>query len=85
MRVVIVVAGMEGALPSVVGGPRAGRGDRAADLGGLRRRGGRARRAALRRSQAARPGVLTVNIDNGYGAACAALRILRALPRTGER
>jgi NCAIR mutase (PurE)-related protein len=24
------------------------------------------------------PGLLTVNIDNGYGAACAALRILRA-------
>ena len=24
------------------------------------------------------PAVLTVNIDNGYGAACAALRILRA-------
>jgi hypothetical protein len=23
------------------------------------------------------PGLLTVNIDNGYGAACAALRILR--------
>ena len=26
------------------------------------------------------PGVLAVNIDNGYGAACAAVRILRTLP-----
>ena len=27
------------------------------------------------------PGIATVNIDNGYGAACAALRILHALDR----
>jgi NCAIR mutase (PurE)-related protein len=25
------------------------------------------------------PGIVTLNIDNGYGAACAALRVLRAL------
>jgi hypothetical protein len=29
------------------------------------------------------PGVTVVNIDNGYGAACAALRALRALAHRG--
>ena len=28
------------------------------------------------------PGIMVVNIDNGFGAACAALRILRARDRT---
>jgi len=73
--VVIVVAGMEGALFSVVAGL----------VGGLvvavptstgygaARRGETALHAAL---ASCAPGLVTVNIDNGYGAACAAIRAL---------
>jgi hypothetical protein len=74
--VVIVVAGMEGALPSVVGGLVAtpviavptsvGYG---ASFGGV------AALLAMLNSCAA--GVVVVNIDNGFGAASAAVRILR--------
>jgi NCAIR mutase (PurE)-related protein len=76
-RVVIVVAGMEGALPSVVGGmvsvpviavpTSVGYG---ASFGGL------AALLAMLNSCAA--GVTVVNIDNGFGAAAAASRICRA-------
>jgi pyridinium-3,5-biscarboxylic acid mononucleotide synthase len=76
-RVVIVVAGMEGALPSVVGGmvgvpviavpTSIGYG---ASFGGL------AALLAMLNSCAA--GVTVVNIDNGFGAAAAASRICRA-------
>jgi NCAIR mutase (PurE)-related protein len=76
-RVVIVVAGMEGALPSVVGGLVAvpviavptsvGYG---ASFGGL------AALLAMLNSCAA--GVTVVNIDNGFGAAAAASRICRS-------
>jgi pyridinium-3,5-biscarboxylic acid mononucleotide synthase len=76
--VLIVVAGMEGALPSVVGGlsgapivavpTSIGYG---ASFGGL------AALLAMLNSCAA--GVTVVNIDNGFGAACAATRILRLL------
>ena len=45
--VVIVAAGMDGALPSVVGGLGARRCDRGADFGRLRHRRGRARSAVL--------------------------------------
>jgi len=72
--VVIVVAGMDGALPSVVGGLIAtpviavptstGYG---ASLGGIA--------ALLTMLSSCAPGVTVVNIDNGYGAACAATRI----------
>ena len=83
-RVVIVVAGMEGALPSVVGGLVAapviavptsvGYG---ASFGGL------AALLAMLNSCAA--GVTVVNIDNGFGAAVAASRICRmAAPATRE-
>lgn len=75
--VVIVVAGMEGALPSVVGGlverpviavpTSVGYG---ASFGGL------AALLAMLNSCAA--GVTVMNIDNGFGAAMAAGRILRA-------
>ncbi len=75
--VVIVVAGMEGALPSVVGGlvrvpviavpTSVGYG---ASFGGL------AALLAMLNSCAA--GVTVVNIDNGFGAAAAASRILGA-------
>ena len=74
-RVVIVVAGMDGALVSVLGGLIA------APLiavptstgYGAARSGETALAAAL---ASCAPGVLACNIDNGYGAACAAIRIL---------
>jgi hypothetical protein len=79
--VIIAVAGMEGALPSVIGGLVAvpviavptstGYG---ASFGGL------AALLAMLNSCAA--GVTVVNIDNGFGAACAANRINRARART---
>jgi NCAIR mutase (PurE)-related protein len=76
-RVVIVVAGMEGALPSVVGGMVAvpviavptsvGYG---ASFGGLA--------ALLGMLNSCAAGVTVVNIDNGFGAAAAASRICRS-------
>lgn len=79
-EVLIVVAGMEGALPSVVGGlvgvpviavpTSVGYG---ASFGGV------AALLAMLNSCAA--GVTVVNIDNGFGAAMAALRILHARNR----
>ena len=76
-RVVIVVAGMEGALPSVVGGmlsvpviavpTSVGYG---AAFGGLA--------ALLGMLNSCAAGVTVVNIDNGFGAAVAASRIVRA-------
>jgi pyridinium-3,5-biscarboxylic acid mononucleotide synthase len=75
--VVIVVAGMEGALPSVVGGmlsvpviavpTSVGYG---ASFGGLA--------ALLGMLNSCAAGVTVVNIDNGFGAAAAASRIVRA-------
>jgi NCAIR mutase (PurE)-related protein len=74
---VIVVAGMEGALPSVVGGMVAapviavptsiGYG---ASFGGIA--------ALLGMLNSCAPGVTVVNIDNGFGAAMAAVRLLTA-------
>ena len=74
-RVVIVVAGMEGALPSVVAGlvrppvvavpTSVGYG---AALGGLA--------ALLAMLNGCAPGVSVVNIDNGFGAACVAHKIV---------
>jgi NCAIR mutase (PurE)-related protein len=84
---VIVVAGMEGALFSVVGGL----------VGGLviavptstgygaARGGETALHSAL---TSCAPGMVAVNIDNGYGAACAAVRLLNRLSaenRVAER
>ncbi|MCO5065250.1 MAG: nickel pincer cofactor biosynthesis protein LarB [Rhizobiaceae bacterium] len=76
--VVIVVAGMDAALASVVGGLIPGAviavptsvGYGVAD-------GGRTALNAMLASCAS--GITVCNIDNGYGAACAALRILNAL------
>jgi pyridinium-3,5-biscarboxylic acid mononucleotide synthase len=78
--VVIVVAGMEGALPSVVGGlvdspviavpTSIGYG---ASFGGLT--------AMLAMMNSCAPGVTVVNIDNGFGAAVAAAAILRVASR----
>lgn len=76
--VLIVVAGMEGALPSVVGGlvdcpviavpTSVGYG---ASFGGVT--------ALLGMLNSCASGVTVVNIDNGFGAACAADRIIRKL------
>jgi NCAIR mutase (PurE)-related protein len=73
----IVVAGMEGALPSVVGGltgtpvvavpTSVGYG---ASLGGVA--------ALLAMLNSCAPGVVVVNIDNGFGAAVHAARVARA-------
>jgi NCAIR mutase (PurE)-related protein len=78
--VVIVVAGMEGALPSLVGGltpapviavpTSVGYG---ASFGGLA--------ALLAMLSSCAAGVVVTNIDNGFGAAMAALRQLNRAPR----
>lgn len=76
----IIVAGMEGALPSVVGGlvgvplvavpTSVGYG---ASFGGLA--------ALLGMLNSCAPGVTVVNIDNGYGAGVFAARVARAVGR----
>ncbi len=81
---IVVVAGMEGALPSVVGGltgvplvavpTSVGYG---ASFGGLA--------ALLGMLNSCAPGVVVVNIDNGFGAGVFAARVARAAaPRTGS-
>lgn len=76
-RVVIVAAGMEGALFSVVAGlTPAAVIALPTPIGYGVAEGGKAALSSALASCA--PGVVTVNIGNGYGAACAALRILRA-------
>jgi NCAIR mutase (PurE)-related protein len=83
--VVIVVAGMEGALFSVVGGLVGGVviAVPTSTGYGAARGGETALHAAL---ASCAPGLVTVNIDNGYGAACAALRALgrRTRPEVGR-
>jgi len=80
-RVLIVCAGMEGALPTVVAGllPQPVIGVPVSVGYGVSK-GGRAALEGMLASCA--PGLTVVNIDNGYGAAMAALRILQA-PRGG--
>jgi hypothetical protein len=76
LHVVIAVAGMEGALPSVVAGLVPGVVVAVpTSVGYGVAEGGRTALHANLASCA--PGVVVVNIDNGYGAACAALRALR--------
>jgi NCAIR mutase (PurE)-related protein len=80
--VLIAVAGMEGALFSVLAGlveapviavPRS--------VGyGVAANGQAALTAAL---ASCAPGLVVVNIDNGFGAACAAIKILRIAQRNG--
>jgi NCAIR mutase (PurE)-related protein len=82
--IVIAVAGMDGALPSVIGGLVAcpviavptstGYG---AALGGIA--------ALLAMLNSCASGVTVVNIDNGFGAACAATRINRSRARVADR
>jgi len=76
--VVIVVAGMDAALPTVVGG-LVGSVVFAVPTSngyGVAAGGESALRAVL---ASCSPGLAVLNIDNGYGAACAALRVLRAV------
>jgi pyridinium-3,5-biscarboxylic acid mononucleotide synthase len=82
-RVIIVVAGMEGALASVVGGlvtapviavpTSIGYG---ASFGGLA--------ALLSMLNSCAPGVTVVNIDNGFGAAMAAIKMIRVMQQESE-
>jgi NCAIR mutase (PurE)-related protein len=76
--VLIVAAGMDAALPSVLAGlVRGAVIALPTSVGyGVAAGGTTALNAAL---ASCAPGVTVVNIDNGYGAACAALRILRAI------
>jgi NCAIR mutase (PurE)-related protein len=77
--VVIVAAGMDAALPSVLGGLVPGLVIAVpTSVGYGVAEGGRAALAAALASCA--PGVVVVNIDNGYGAACAAIRALGGRP-----
>lgn len=80
MPVVITVAGMEGTLPSVVGGlvPGVVIAVPVANGYGVAANGITALNSAL---ASCAPGLVVVNIDNGYGAGCAALRILNAMRR----
>ena len=80
-RIAIVIAGMEGALPSVVGGlvdlPVIGV---PTSVGYGVAEGGRTALFAMLTSCAA--GITVVNIDNGFGAAMAAAAICRQCVRT---
>ena len=74
--VLIVAAGMDAALPSVIGGLVPGVVIAVpTSVGYGVAAGGHAALNAILSSCA--PGILTVNIDNGYGAACAAMRVLQ--------
>lgn len=78
--VVIVVAGMEGALPSVVGGLVSGPVVAVpTSIGYGASLGGFSALAGMLSSCAS--GIVVCNIDNGFGAAYAAARILRARER----
>ncbi|MDP6345567.1 MAG: nickel pincer cofactor biosynthesis protein LarB [Alphaproteobacteria bacterium] len=82
--VVIAVAGMDAAMPSVLGGLVPGLLIAVPTSTGYgAARGGETAFAAALASCA--PGVVVCNIDNGYGAACAAIRSLTAARMiTGE-
>ena len=75
-KVVVVIAGMDAALPTVLGGvvaqPLIGV---PTSVGYGVAQGGTAALQAMLASCS--PGITVTNIDNGYGGACAALRILR--------
>ena len=75
MSVVIAVAGMDAALPTVLAGliPASIIGVPTSTGYGMARKGETALSAML---TSCAPGLTVVNIDNGYGAACAALRVL---------
>lgn len=82
--VVIAVAGMDAALPSVLGGLVPGLLIAVPTSTGYgAARGGETALAACLVSCA--PGVVVCNIDNGYGAACAALRALATARMIAEK
>ena len=75
-KIVIAVAGLDAALPSVIGGLVPGLVIAVPTSTGYgAARGGET--ALFSSLVSCAPGVVVVNIDNGYGAACAALRALR--------
>ncbi len=81
--IVIVAAGMDAALPSVLGGLVPGLVIAVPTSTGYGiAQGGSTAMTAMLASCA--PGVAVVNIDNGYGAACAALRALSLLAPAGD-
>jgi NCAIR mutase (PurE)-related protein len=76
-KIVIVVAGMDAALPTVLGGLIPGCIIAVpTSVGYGVATGGRAALDAMLASCA--PGVVVVNIDNGYGAACGAMRVINS-------
>ncbi len=78
--ILIVVAGMDAALPTVIGGLYPGLVIAVpTSVGYGVAAGGNAALNTLLGSCA--PGIVVMNIDNGYGAACAALRALRIADR----
>ncbi len=80
LPVAITVAGMDAALPSVVGGLFPGLVIAVpTSVGYGVASGGQTALNAILASCA--PGITVMNIDNGYGAACAALRVLNVLAR----
>jgi NCAIR mutase (PurE)-related protein len=75
-KIVIAVAGLDAALPSVIGGLVPGLVIAVPTSTGYgAARGGET--ALFSSLVSCAPGVVVVNIDNGYGAACATLRALR--------
>jgi hypothetical protein len=76
--VVIAVAGMDAALPTVIAGlvPGVIIGVPTSVGYGVAAGGHSALHSML---SSCAPGLAVMNIDNGYGAACAALRVLRAV------
>lgn len=78
--IAIVVAGMDAALPTVVGGLFGGVviGVPTSTGYGVAQGGHTALHSIL---ASCAPGVVTLNIDNGYGAACAAMRVLHSMER----
>jgi len=75
--VIIAIAGMDAALPTVLGGlvPSVVIAVPSSNGYGVAQGGHTALNAVL---ASCAPGIMAMNIDNGYGAACAAIRILRA-------
>jgi hypothetical protein len=79
--IIIAVAGMDAALPTVLGGLIPGLIIAVpTSVGYGVAAGGQTALNAVLASCA--PGITVTNIDNGYGAACAALRALRMLSRS---
>ncbi len=76
-RIVICIAGMDAALPTVLGGliPSAIVAVPTSVGYGMAKGGETALRSLL---VSCAPGISVVNIDNGYGAACAAIRMLNS-------